>query len=142
MTKDPNTGKFQKDLPPEMLQAAIALTDTDGRKAEDSIDTLLKRRLLESLDKQLAKQQAEEEQKLEEVNRALKMRTEQAAHEKERRELGQAICPHRKENGRPNIGGQRLSNGHTVFICGTCYKTWDETNLPPTLQVQLENIGG
>src|SRR5579859_7460158 len=61
----------------------------------------------------------------------------------ERQLLTQRVCDHRKEDGRgTRLGGQRLSNGHTAFMCNLCYKTWDETDVPGHLLPRSEFIGG
>lgn len=122
-------------LPTEVLMAAASLPQSGAATGET--DNLVRELLLDELSQRRKKRQQDED----ELRRLLQARTEGFKAEQERRELGQAICNHRKENQRPNIGGQRLSNGHTAFVCGTCFKVWMD-NLPPNLQVSLEHIGG
>ena len=147
MPRNPDTGKFEKPgdepLPTTILAAALLPPEPpDDNEKRTSESDPLRASLLELIQADLGDRRAKKSKEEDELRRLMIARTQGFKEEKERRDLMQAYCHHRKENMRPNIGGQRLSNGHTVFICGTCYKTFDETNLPPTLQVDLQNIGG
>ncbi len=66
---------------------------------------------------------------------------------KARREFAQANCPHRKENGKTAVGGQRDSKRVNHWICQACLKEWtgnDPFNggLPYALQPDPEKVGG
>jgi hypothetical protein len=55
-------------------------------------------------------------------------------------EWAQAECSHRKVNGLPAIGGQRMEKGDYLFLCLNCNKQWD--SLPLSLRVPMDIIGG
>lgn len=98
--------------------------------------------LVALLQRKLAREMQEEESKAEELRRLLEARSESFKLEIEGRQRAQEWCPHRKEDGRSRIGGQRLSNGVTLYLCQFCGKEWHGSELPPGLQVSLDFIGG
>lgn len=67
---------------------------------------------------------------------------ERLKEERKIKERAQLMCDHRKMNGRPNIGGQRLSNSKLSLVCQNCFKTFDEDTIPPHLGINMDNIGG
>ena len=64
-----------------------------------------------------------------EEEKAMKLRLQEsrvrAAEEEARRRNYEKInCTHTKQDGRPRIGGQQLSDGSTVLLCTWCGKEW------------------
>lgn len=121
--------------------AALTQGKDEGGKGSGSQATAIEK-LVEIMAARWEKEQAKEEEKEEELRRLLAARSQAFKEEIANREALQNACDHRKENGRPCVGGQKLSNNHFVFICQHCYRTWDEKTLPPHLSVNLDNIGG
>lgn len=127
------------EIPESVLMAgAVALEAQQAQSTPSSTQQLMQELLMDELaERRRKRQQAEDE-----LRKLMLARTQGYQEEQKRREQGQAFCNHRKENMKPNIGGQRLSNNEYIFICQTCYKTWDGKTLPPTLQIGMEHIGG
>jgi hypothetical protein len=94
------------------------------------------------LTRRLAKEMAAQEREEEEMRRLLEARSIAFKEEIAGRQRAQEYCPHRKEDGRSRIGGQRLSNGVVLFLCQYCGKEWRGQELPPGLQISLDFIGG
>lgn len=59
--------------------------------------------------------------------------------EKEREQLG---CTHRKQNGEPRIGAQRVHSGNVNYVCQWCGKIWRNNELPPNLAIDSARVGG
>ena len=45
----------------------------------------------------------------------------------------QALCSHRKENGRTQLAGQKDHSGIIHLICQNCQKHWKGSEIPPDL---------
>ncbi len=119
------------------LQAAGALGGV-----QSDLQAQVLQALLENLQHDMGKKRAKEAEEEENVRRFMLARTGAIKHEKEQRALSQNYCNHLKENGRSRICGQKLSNNHYSYLCSYCHKEYDETTLPPHLQVAMETIGG
>lgn len=137
------SGKFTKknedDLPTSVLLAGALATDEEAatETPKSGMSSLMQELLLDELAERRKKRKQEED----DLKRLLEARTVAFKEETENKKRTQAACNHRKEDMRPNIGGQRLSNGHTAYICGNCFKVWED-NLPANLQIKFEHVGG
>jgi hypothetical protein len=98
--------------------------------------------LLKLLSNKLAEEENEKKMKVEEAQKLLIARTQDFKRAQEIKVWTQENCDHRKEDGRSRLGGQRLSNGDTLYICQLCFKTWNQVNMPRNLQIDPNWIGG
>ena len=130
----PETDIAVAEAPAESIHAAVdELAELDRQLERE------KRELeLEDLREKRDKRRAEAEN----IRRLRLANISRIAEERALKSRAQELCRHVKENGRPNIGGQKLSNGHLSLVCQTCHREFDETNLPPHLMISLDNIGG
>ncbi len=122
--------------------AALQAVGGMGDSPQSSLQSQVLQALLENLQHDMGKKRAKEAEEEESTRRFMLARTGAIKHEKEQRELSQNYCNHLKENGRSRICGQKLSNNHYSYLCSYCHKEFDETTLPPHLQVAMETIGG
>ncbi len=118
----------KKGLAEKMVPLLVAeqLKDAGG-EVNDALRTLLN----ELLQEQLENFQKEKARKLcrdESAIQAVKENAEQRAAEKAR-------CNHRKKNGQPRTGGQKLSNGQLCILCTYCQKEWF---MPPNKELGQE----
>ncbi len=123
--------------------AALGGTTVSGSStATNDLQNQVLTKLLQSLEYDLGKKQAKQEEEEESLRRLIKARNEGVKVEKERRELTQRICDHRKEDGRTRICGQRISNGTVSLMCNLCYAEFSASTVPPHLMPNGDFIGG
>ena len=86
-------------------------------------------------------ERAERAAKLEAQARA---RVEAAKAELENKGEEQRRCRHQKQDGRPRIGGQQLSDGTFVYFCQWCQKRWQYPLQEgmEALPAHLQNLNG
>jgi|SRR5579859_2261199 len=124
------------------LGIAGLLSSKGGGGSNPVLDAVLLK-LLDNLNADSEKKRLAEEAEKDQQNRLRLAQVDNIKQMHERQLLTQRVCDHRKEDGRgTRLGGQRLSNGHTAFMCNLCYKTWDETDVPGHLLPRSEFIGG
>jgi hypothetical protein len=128
----------------EEVLLATELLAEDPKPSGNATDesAQLRAMLLRLLGNKLQEEENEKRMKEEEARRLLIARTQDFKINQERRDATQAACPHLKENGKPNIGGQELSSGDVLFICQLCYKTFNQDTLPRHLAIDPNRIGG
>jgi len=97
--------------------------------------------LTKSLQHDLDKKQADEDKKAEERNRLMLAQIQNIKEQKKREPTRRPSARIRKKREK-QTWGQRLSNGDYVFLCTYCHKTWDQTTIPPHLQIPMEFVGG
>jgi hypothetical protein len=124
----------QKDPLDDMSEQLTLAAHSGGAAFPPELAVLLQRKLA----RELAKQDQDEE----ELRRLLAARSEAFKQEIEGRKRAQEFCPHRKEDNRSRIGGQRLSDGTVLYLCQYCAKEWRGTELPPSLAIPFELVGG
>lgn len=125
------------------LETEVALNLTNEQTVPASAglpNELLAQLLLKKLKKEADLEEAEEDRRKKLLARNLEMVRDQQAQ----KELEQRSCTHTKENGKPSVGGQKVSGGHFAFICVRCQCLWDEKTVPKHLVNSLPpgTIGG
>lgn len=133
----PQPMKGQNPLKDLTQEALILATAADEPRSGGGLPP----ELLQLISRRYQKELEEDERKEEELRRLKESQIEYTKQAMAQKEAMQNACPHIKENGRPRLGGQRLSSGEIVFICQNCHKTWTNSP-PPHLMVSLEAIGG
>jgi hypothetical protein len=146
-----NENKIPIETPTVSQEALSQLLSTFNRELspeQKQLLELISKRELVSLQRELITLEREQEDKQkrdeEKHNREAfrKSRLEAIEQERQAREWNQSQCNHRKENGRPSIGGQRDHSGHYMFICLNCMKQWVDGELPMTHRIPMELVGG
>jgi len=127
VTLDPNT------------VAAAALFTTTAEKSPPTQNALL-----ELLTEELLRNKTDRQEK---------ERIQQAARDANiadvrknllQKQADQEACLHRKPppSHASALAGQRTHRGTVVFVCQYCQKEFDQTTIPPNLQIPGETIGG
>ena len=130
------------DLGDRKKQALASMILQGGTGSADDLQKQALSMLIESLSEDLSDKRKKKAAAEEEMRRLMLARTDGLKIEKARKQATQTACDHRKEDGRTRLGGQRLSNGHLVLMCGYCGKEYDETSVPPHLIPNGDWIGG
>lgn len=123
----------------------VSTSDAAEKPEERTKEALTANALLaQMLLRKLEKEQAEDTLKAELRQKLLKRNLEMIREQIAATDAAQAACGHVKENGKASISGQRIDNGHFVFICVRCAKLFDEFTLPPHLANSIPpgTIGG
>ena len=136
------TAVAEADEVESMKTVAGALTAMGSATSPDDEQRQLMKILIENLSHDMAKKRKKEAEEEDNLRRLMLAQADSIKHEKARKLAIQTYCQHLKENGRSRVCGQKLSNGHLSLICSLCYREWDETTLPPHLQVSYDDIGG
>ena len=129
------------------VKAVLAVASAQSTPSADTnaiLTELLKsitRREVRQIERE-EREEAERQAALEAKFKEVKLNAANHAANKANAAAFQQYCNHRKEDGRPRTVGQKTSNGHYFFMCPMCKIEWDETTLPPSLQVPSEWIGG
>lgn len=131
----------QKPLNPP-VQTAGGSYDAE----EADLRKQLLRRQLENAELESFDRQETNAKRLESKRRLENLKTTTLKTEKKRKAIinaEQASCPHMKPMGHGSaVAATRDHSGHVHFLCQYCQKTWDDSQLPPSLRIPSEFIGG
>lgn len=119
---------------PKLLSTKELLANAGRMAPEEILAHINARKALKAI--------LDEEQAAEDEAKAAEARlrvVEQIIIEKEN---DQKVCPHRKQNGEPRIGAQRMHSGSVIWVCQWCGKIWKNNELPDHLQIDGSRVGG
>ncbi len=132
-----------KSLSDKMIPLLVADQISAGG---DETNATMKALLGELLKEQLEKFQKDRQKKDRMAMAGVAAAKEAAAAEKAIKDR----CSHKKKNGEPRTGGQRLGNGQTCIVCTFCGSEWFNPPKPELGQIACprdlypdpESIGG
>lgn len=106
----------------------------------------LLRKQLDNADLENFDRQETNNKRLEAKRRLENLKSTTLKTEKKRKAIigaEQASCPHMKPMGHGSaVAATRDHGGHVHFLCQYCQKTWNDSELPPSLRIPSEFIGG
>lgn len=128
-----------KNPPPQVK----SLEELQRLKAELEVEVLLKQRDSLNRESKKAEEADAEIAERERARREMQASTIAGLRRKQEQDrYAQDTCPHKKENGKTAVVGQRDGQNHYHWICQNCTRPWTDNELPFHLRPDTEVVGG